>query len=87
MPFATLDSSGKRVAATATPISRMTAVTRRLTRRRRVRVAGESSPRATSSLRRSPRFAIKRSAIWATMIATPTEIPASTQSLVLAAAV
>ena len=48
MPLATLDSWGNFDAATAAPISRMAAEMSRLITRRRVRVAGDSSPRVTT---------------------------------------
>ena len=58
MPLATLDSSSKFDAASATPIRMMPAETSRRITRRRVFVAADSSPRVTSSPTLAPRFAI-----------------------------
>ena len=85
MPFATLDTSGKFEAAIAAPIRRMSVEMSRLTSRRRVWAAGESSPLVTISPTRVPRFAITRSISLAITIATAMAMPASIQSRLAAA--
>ena len=85
MPLAMLDTAGKFEAAIAVPISRISAETSRRTSRRRVCVAGESSPLVTISPTLVPRLAITRSTSLAITIATAIAMPASIQSPLVAA--
>ncbi len=85
MPFAMPDTPSICAAATATPITRINAYTSRRISRRRVCVAGESSPLATNSPTRSPRFEMMRSTICAIRKATAIDAPAMIQSSVVVA--